>query len=405
MVKRDYEDLRGDGKIVLFLREGKNPKFYVRLSIPNSTGYKTISTKTNNKNTAIRFSMDEYDKYNHQVQSGGLLQSRTYEDVVNEWEKRRNNSYKSQSGSNDRTVEYVKLYSVDYFRRMKIDKIQPKDFHDYWDWRKSNFKKKKPTEDTLNRERTSIQSVFKYSYQQGLLTDLITIPKLKTNGVSRRPTFNLQEWKKITSEMKRWVKEGKPLGKYRDRFLLQQYVLLMSNSGVRVGEMRNLKWEDVYSTPEDDDTSFILRVRGKTGLREVVLNPGSDVYLKRLFDLRKEELEGSPPPPNEFVFLSRRTGKPYSTFKTSFNSMLKYCEITVEKDGLNRTIYSLRHFYGTQRLRGNINPYILSKQMGTSVEMIEKYYSHVMTKDTISLIKKSTNQKRSDTKSIGDYPW
>jgi hypothetical protein len=164
MVKRDYEDLRGDGKIVLFLREGKNPKFYVRLSIPNSTGYKTISTKTNNKNTAIRFAMDEYDKYNHQVQSGGLLQSRTYEDVVNEWEKRRNNSYKSQSGSNDRTVEYVKLYSVDYFRRMKIDKIQPKDFHDYWDWRKSNFKKKKPTEDTLNRERTSIQSVFKYSY-------------------------------------------------------------------------------------------------------------------------------------------------------------------------------------------------------------------------------------------------
>lgn len=167
----------------------------------------------------------------------------------------------------------------------------------------------------------------------------------------------------------------------------------MSNSGVRVGEMRNLKWEDVYSTPEDDDTSFILRVRGKTGLREVVLNPGSDVYLKRLFDLRKEELEGSPPPSSEFVFLSRRTGKPYSTFKTSFNSMLKYCEITVEKDGLNRTIYSLRHFYGTQRLRGNINPYILSKQMGTSVEMIEKYYSHAMTKDTISLIKKSTNQK------------
>ena len=43
--------------------------------------------------------------------------------------------------------------------------------------------------------------------------------------------------------------------------------------------------------------------------------------------------------------------------------------------------------------------------MGTSVEMIEKYYSHVMTKDTISLIKRSTNQKRSDTKSTGDYPW
>ena len=57
--------------------------------------------------------------------------------------------------------------------------------------------------------------------------------------------------------------------------------------------------------------------------------------------------------------------------------MLKYCEVPISKEGMNRTIYSLRHFYGTQRLRGNINPYILVKNMGTSVEMIEKFYGHI----------------------------
>ena len=31
VIERDYEDLRGDGRIVLFLREGKNPKYSVRL--------------------------------------------------------------------------------------------------------------------------------------------------------------------------------------------------------------------------------------------------------------------------------------------------------------------------------------------------------------------------------------
>ena len=85
--------------------------------------------------------------------------------------------------------------------------------------------------------------------------------------------------------------------------------------------------------------------------------------------------------------------------------MLKYCGIELEKDGLNRTIYSLRHFYGTQRLKGNISPYILAKQMGTSVEMIEKHYSHVLTKDRIMLIKESVNKKRSDTTSTENYPW
>ena len=180
----------------------------------------------------------------------------------------------------------------------------------------------------------------------------------------------------------------------------------MSNSGIRVGEMRDLKWEDVtrHTDPIDGDV-ISLKVKGKTGLRDALLNPGSERSLQRLFDLRKEELDGVRPSPNEYVFLSRKTGKPYTSFKTSFNSMLKYCGIELEKDGLNRTIYSLRHFYGTQRLKGNISPYILAKQMGTSVEMIEKHYSHVLTKDRIKLIKESVNKKRSDTTSTENYPW
>ena len=85
--------------------------------------------------------------------------------------------------------------------------------------------------------------------------------------------------------------------------------------------------------------------------------------------------------------------------------MLDYCGISIVKNGLNRTIYSLRHFYGTQRLKGNINPYHLSKQMGTSVEMIEKYYGHILTLDVIDSITKSTNQTSSETTSTKKYPF
>ena len=257
----------------------------------------------------------------------------------------------------------------------------------------------------MNRERTSIQSLLKFSLQRGYITEAIEVPKLKTKGISKRPTFTLNEWKIITTKMRKWVEEGRPLGKWRDRYILQQYVLIMSNSGVRVGEMRGVKWEDISSVQTDEGIQLVIRVNGKVGERDVVLNPSSDAYVKRLYDLRISELDGVNPPSNEYVFLSRRTNKPMTSFKKSFNSMLEYCGIPTEKNGLNRTIYSLRHFYGTQRLRGDINPYHLSKQMGTSVEMIEKFYGHILTKDVIDSVQKSVNQKSSNIKPKTDYPF
>ena len=156
--------------------------------------------------------------------------------------------------------------------------------------------------------------LFKFSYQRRYVTELISIPKLKTKGINKRPTFNMGEWKTITTMMRKWVEEGRPLGRWRERFILQQYVLLMSNSGVRVGEMRNLKWEDVSSVDTDEGKQVVLRVSGKVGMRDVVLNPNCEVYLRRLYDLRKDELKGKRPTQFEYVFLSRKTMKPYTSF-------------------------------------------------------------------------------------------
>jgi integrase len=200
------------------------------------------------------------------------------------------------------------------------------------------------------------------------------------------------------------VANGKENGHWRERFVLQQYVLLLSNSGIRIGEMRGVTWDDVSSVDSDDGKLIIIKVNGKTGMREVVCNPGSEVYLQRLYDLRQNELGGVAPALTEPVFINPHTGAPITSFKVGFNSMVKSCGVPIVKDGMNRTIYSLRHFYGTQRLRGNINPYILAKNMGTSVEMIEKFYGHILTPDIVSSIRKTTNQTTRD-KSKKSYPF
>ena len=61
----------------------------------------------------------------------------------------------------------------------------------------------------------------------------------------------------------------------------------------------------------------------------------------------------------------------------------------IELDGKPRTIYSLRHWYATWRLTKETNPFLLSKQMGTSVEMLEKHYGQVVTATVAAEITKA----------------
>jgi hypothetical protein len=52
---------------------------------------------------------------------------------------------------------------------------------------------------------------------------------------------------------------------------------------------------------------------------------------------------------------------------------LLYCPVS----GKERSLYSLRHYYATQRLLEGIPIHDLAEQMGTSVLMITKHYSHL----------------------------
>lgn len=81
-------DLRGDGRIVLYKREGlKNPKWQTRIRVPNATVYKTVSTKTANLVEAQTFASNLYEDLFHHVKMGDSIKSKTFASVFEEWEK------------------------------------------------------------------------------------------------------------------------------------------------------------------------------------------------------------------------------------------------------------------------------------------------------------------------------
>jgi hypothetical protein len=49
------------------------------------------------------------------------------------------------------------------------------------------------------------------------------------------------------------------------------------------------------------------------------------------------------------------------------------------------------------RLIEGVSPFLLSKQMGTSVEMLEKFYGHVITSEVADRISKTATQHKKST--------
>lgn len=197
------------------------------------------------------------------------------------------------------------------------------------------------------------------------------------------------------------MREGKKKSTWRDRFVSQQVFFILANTGMRVGELRGLRWGDLRTVKTDKASHLVAYVRGKTGKREVVFQQGADSYVKRLFDLRKGELNQDPTA-TEFV-VCHKDGTAIGTMMRSFRSLLDHAGIPAERDGGTRTVYSLRHFYATQRLSHDTSPFLLAKQMGTSVEMLEKFYGQTVTSTLAAQITKSSQTvSRSDS---NQYPF
>ena len=396
-------DLRGDGRVILYKRAGlKDPVWQVRIRVPNSTGYKRVTTKTADRREAERFALNYYEELYIHVKTGGSIQSKTFKQVFTEWEKHlATMGHTRRGGSWDDTVERVRTYAVKFFGPMKIDTIGPVQFADYWVWRKKNYNRTKPSNGTLRRERTSILPVFKYAVSKGYITAVPDTEPPKA-ALERRPTFTQDEWRKIYTKARDWVKEGEALATWRQRFMTHQYVLVLANTGLRVGELRGLRWSDLRTVQTNDGTRLVAEVRGKTGVREVVFQDGAENYIKRVYDQRMDEL-GDPPPEDEVIFC-HRDGSPIQTMKTAFYSLLKFAGVPVERNGGSRTIYSLRHFYATMRLSHDTSPFLLAKQMGTSVEMLEKFYGQTVSSELAAQITKASRTKES-SKKVGAYPF
>jgi integrase len=175
-------------------------------------------------------------------------------------------------------------------------------------------------------------------------------------------------------------------------------VLFLANTGLRHGtETKNLKWKHISETTINGEKYILIKLeKGKTGKRTIVCRHSVRKYLVRIkdrFPHLKERQLGQMLDIDEPVFRCRDGSIP-KDYHGAFRIMLEKAKLLNDVNGSRRSLYSLRHTYATFRLQEGVNHYILARNMGTSVKMLEQHYGHTSNRAMADELTKHKEKKR-----------
>lgn len=362
--------------LYIFLQD--NSKYwYVRFSLWGKWYCK--STKEVNKDRAAAMAHRILIEHEVRAETNTLTTSKRFRDVAQK-------AIESMQRDLDRKVGKViyehyigalQNYHIPFFDRTFITSINSDKLHEFDEWRAQKMKRR-PARSTLLTHNAAMQMVFKEAIESKWML-AAQVPSLTTDGTTtvRRAAFTPAEYEKVQDYLLKMEENGRKLITKQIRELTQDYAEFVINTGMRPGtELDNLTWGDLHIERHDDKATFFISVRkGKTtlhtGTREVVCKLALQQTIWRLtqrFPKRKA---------TDKIF-RLPDGSETKEIGRTFNNALKELGLDESPQG-KRTLYSLRHSFITWELIAQkVTIDVLARQCGTSIEMIERHYSHVI---------------------------
>jgi integrase len=324
----------------------------------------------------------------------------------------------------DSYSRYIRKYFVPFFKNKRIDRITDNLIKDYYEWRldyqdessnvtytRNNRKvvakravRKVPALTTLKREDSALRQIFEFARERGDIKrdqiPQINAGKILTARIKKeykkRPGFTLEEWRhlirvsrsrkankrlwsSLSTEHKKAGITGINERQLNQRALLHDYILFMGNSGLRTMEAKNLRWCDIENiTTRQGRETIKLHLKGKGKTRDTISMPSVRTYLSRIRSRQEEwSIKNNFTVDNDSHVFRDEYGNQMKSFNRGFTQLLKAAGLEKDRHGDKRSAYSLRHMYASFRmLYGDVEVYSLADNMGTSVEMIEKFYGH-----------------------------
>ncbi|MGV7222423.1 MAG: tyrosine-type recombinase/integrase [Nitrospinales bacterium] len=360
-----------DGKVYLYRRENSR-RWQARIKLKNGK-WKRISTGKNDLNEAAKIACEQYDEFRVLQKRNLIFESRSFKDVakiaIKEMQKELDSGYGKKS-----FVDYIQAlnkYFIPYFGKTHVCNIDIKSIKGFDIWRIEQVKRLLK-HSTLNNHNAALRRVLKVAIDRGWI-HAYQVPELKNKGTKskRRSNFTIKEYLKIMRFMRSWCQKGRTEKVQLMRELLRDYISILINTGMRHGtETYNLKWKHIETIEHNGRSYLRIWVNGKTGERELIARKNVRRYLERIrqrFGYVKCE---------DYVF-RLRNGERSKYLDGTFQNLLVALGLLNDRHGNARTLYSLRHTYATVQIIAGIDYHKLAKNMGTSIAMLERHYSHL----------------------------
>jgi integrase len=393
MPKRFDQELFENGFVQIYRRK-PGGIFYSRIRhTPPQRGGQTLSLDTRDRDEAVRLALDRF----RGTQQNELEDKPSTKKRIPEAVKAFSKHYRLEVDRGRVSFKWyeLKLSNLDewkaYLGKRPVDQIKQSDLANFEAWRtkwveqhKDQYPEKRPTLSvkTLNGKQADLVQLLLWCVQQDWLRG-DQVPAFKAaHSRDRRPAFSEDDYSQVVGSIDRWIADETRRIIVNTRKQIACYVPIMGVTGMRVGEARELKWKHIG--PIENYGAFRgVKIRipreTKTGTRELIAPAEINAHFEKLKLVYAHDW-GFESTANDYVFCSMERRK-RKNFLKAFNSLLRFADVLHNNAGEKYTIYSLRHFYATRQLRRGVPIYDLAKNMGTSVAMIEKHYSHVQADD------------------------
>ena len=396
-----------DGRYKIFRTAISNQVYHFHTYLRNEKKTFRRSLQTTDLKEAEKRAETMYFEVQSQSNSGRRIFSLTARELAEkyiEYEQKRLDNDLISIGRFRNIEAHLKHYLRFVHTTTSIANIDPKFFNDYLGHRKKIKKDVRLT--TINNELTTIKKMYEFAREEKYVSPdyFIKYEKFKIDKKAEsRDAFEIPEYEILISYSKHFYKYAK---NEEDEYyckLMHLFILLMSNLGMRFGELHNLQYEDIKFIKNIVQIT-IRKEKTKVRRERVILaNEKCVEYLERIRKISKFTSRTS------YIFSSYRkdTICDKSNLYRCYQRLIERIsqKKTSTEFDVTKTFYCLRHFFITIRLLQNVNTYKLARYCGTSLKEIQITYDGMTSLEASKEILKSQHsiKRFSDFNEFFDY--
>jgi len=362
-----------DGKVHVYMRDG-SPYWWA--GFHHKGKYIRKTTKERDKGGAESVARQWYFKVQTEIESGQISSPKHAFEKVAELALAHYKTLVDRGIRSQKTLDGIKsiLESrvTPYFKKTSVTQIDNQAWHRFKEDILIRFPLVK--RGTLHQYKNGIRVVLNEAYRIGYIKELPVFKDEYSNRKidSPRPWFDASEYKKLHMAIAAHARQMQKVDRlhHQNALELYDYVLFATNTGMRVGELKNVKFRDVKIVKDrlEKDKEFLIisDIKGKRGTGTCQSYYGAVSPFRRIIERRGIK---NPRTSDENLFLIHH--------RVMFNVILEKTGLKYSKSipPAKRDFVSLRATYICFRLLNGVPIYEIANNCRTSVQMIEQSYA------------------------------